>query len=123
VALALIAWPPIGLAAALLLGELTGCNRYAASCTEPASLLGWIVQPVLVAGLLLLPGLARVAAVASLVVGVAAVGGAVALSSIGGTRAPAAASGLLLALLVMAYAVGLIGALSGRLPLPSWLRR
>ena len=119
--LALIAWPPIGLAAAQLLGDLTGCDRYAASCSQPASLLGWLAQPVVVAVLLLLPRLAQVAAVASLVVGVAALGGAAVLSSMGGTRAPAAASSLLLAILVMAYAVGLIGALSGRVPLPPWL--
>jgi hypothetical protein len=76
-----------------------------------------------VALLLLLPIAARPAAVASVAVGIASLGAAAVLSVMGGSRAPGAASSLLLGVLVMAYAVGLIGALSGRLPLPTWLRR
>jgi hypothetical protein len=121
--LVLIAWPPLGLAAGYLVGEATGCARYAATCSEPASQLGWLVQPAIVALLLLLPIVARPAAVASVAVGIASLGAAAVLSVMGGSRAPGAASSLLLGVLVMAYAVGLIGALSGRLPLPAWLRR
>ena len=89
-----------------------------------ASVLGWIVQPLIVVLLLLLPRLARPAAVASVAVGIAAIGGAVVLSAIGGARAPAGtASTLLLAILATAYAVGLVGSLSGRVPLPEWLQR
>jgi hypothetical protein len=129
VLLALIAWPPLGLAAALVIGELTGCARAAATCSEPESLLGWLVQPAIVALLLLLPIVARPAAVASVAVGVASIGAAAVLSVVGGARAPGAtvsappaAATLLLAILVMAYVVGLIGSLSGRLPVPPWLR-
>ncbi len=59
---ALIAWPPIGLALALLHGELTGCSRFAASCTDPASPWPWLIQLAVIAGFLLVPPLARLAA-------------------------------------------------------------
>jgi len=123
VILALVAWPPLGIAAGQVIGETTGCGRYAATCSEPASLLGLFAQPAILALLLLLPAIARPAAIASVAVGIAAIGGAAVLSALGGARDPSgAASSLLVAILVMAYAVGLIGALSGRLPLPVWLR-
>ncbi len=124
VVLALIAWPPIGYAAGAAVGEATGCGRFAATCTDPAGLLGLLVQPLIVGLLLLLPFVARPAAVASVAVGLAALGGGAVLSALGGPRAQlAGVPSLLIALLVMAYAVGLIGALSGRLPLPGWLSR
>ena len=70
------------------------------------------------------PAIARPAAVASVAVGIAAVGGAALLSALGGARAQASpAPTLLVAIIVMAYAVGLIGALSDKVPLPSWLNR
>ena len=82
--------------------------------------LGWIAQPAILALLLLLPIVARPAAVASIAVGIAAIAGAVVLSAAGGSQPPTGvAATLLVALLVMAYAVGFIGAISGRLPLPA----
>ena len=69
--------------------------------------------------------LARAAAIASGAVGIATIGGAAGPDR--ARRCPRAdqprGAGLLLAILVMAYAVGLIGAVTGRITLPARLRR
>jgi hypothetical protein len=124
VLLALIAWPPIGYAVGAAINGATGCDRFSASCSPEASVLGWLVQPAIIALLLLVPAIARPAAVASISVGIGAVIGATILSIAGGAKDPThSAYTLLIAILIMAYAVGLIGALSGRIRLPHWLRR
>jgi hypothetical protein len=77
-----------------------------------------------VAILLAAPLFARPAAVASVTVGIAALGGGLVLSAIGGPRASLhGVPTLLFAVLVMAYAVGLVGGVSGRIPVPAWLDR
>jgi hypothetical protein len=58
--IALIAWPPIGLAAAGVIGDLTGCAAYSASCDGTEPLLPWLAQAVILGLLLLIPPLARV---------------------------------------------------------------
>jgi curved DNA-binding protein CbpA len=58
-ALALVAWPPIGLAAAAAIGELTGCSAYSAECGGSDVLLPWLAQAGILGLLLLLPPLAR----------------------------------------------------------------
>ena len=60
---ALLAWPPLGFAAGFMIGELTGCDRAAVTCGDAESLAPWVVQPAIVVLLLLLPRLARAAAV------------------------------------------------------------
>jgi len=57
--LALVAWPPIGLAAAAAIGDLTGCTSYSADCGGSDSLLPWLAQAAILGLLLLLPPLAR----------------------------------------------------------------
>lgn len=57
--LALVAWPPIGLAAAAAIGELTGCSAYSAECGGSDVLLPWLAQAGILGLLLLLPPLAR----------------------------------------------------------------
>jgi hypothetical protein len=120
--LALIAWPPLGLAIGAVIGDVTGCSRFSASCTEPEPAISWVAQAAIVAALFLLPVVARPAAVASIAAGIASIGAGVILSILGGTNHPDAVTTLLVAILVMAWAVGLIGAISGRFPLPVWLR-
>jgi hypothetical protein len=119
--LALIAWPPVGLAMALLFGEVTGCGRYSAGCPDPLPLAGLLIQPGIVGVFLLLPRITNPAAIASFATGLAALGGGTALSATGGARAPGVASGLLLLILAAAYVAGLAGAVSGRVTLPAWL--
>ena len=81
------------------------------------------MQPLILAILLLVPALARPAAVGSIALLVAAVPAAAAFSASAGNRGPSRESvGLFVAILVMAYAVAFVGAATDRIPLPSWLR-
>jgi curved DNA-binding protein CbpA len=57
--LALVAWPPIGLAAGAAIGEITGCTAYSAECGGSDLLLPWLAQAAILGLLLLLPPLAR----------------------------------------------------------------
>jgi DnaJ domain len=65
---ALVAWPPIGLAAAAAIGELTGCSTYSAECGGADALLPWLAQAGILGLLLLLPSIARVLAVGAVAV-------------------------------------------------------
>jgi len=57
--LALVAWPPLGLAAAAAIGDITGCTTYSAACGGSDAILPWLAQAVILGLLLLLPPLAR----------------------------------------------------------------
>ncbi len=57
--LALLAWPPIGLAAAAAIGQVTGCSIYSADCVGPDTILPWLAQAIVLGLLLLLPPMAR----------------------------------------------------------------
>lgn len=115
--LALLGWPVLGLTAATLVGAITGCDRYAATCTAPLDLAGLAVQPLILAALLLAPTLAQAAAVGSLAVVVAAVPAAVALSAAGGSRAPGQASVALWVVLGLAFLAGMGLGVTGRVRL------
>jgi hypothetical protein len=104
--LALLGWPPLGVAAATAIGESTGCGRFSASCAEVFSPGTWIVQIAIIFLLLALPRLAGWSAVGTLVALAAAVPTAVVLSASGGSNAPEASAGLLAAVLGVAYAAG-----------------
>jgi len=98
--LALVAWPPLGVAAAIAAGDVTGCSVYAASCTGAAPLLPWLAQVVILALLMLLPPLARLLAIGTVGVLLALVPVTAVLLAVGGGGAPQAgfALGTLLAL-------------------------
>jgi curved DNA-binding protein CbpA len=57
--LALVAWPPLGLASAAAIGDITGCTSYSAACGGSDAILPWLAQAVILGLLLLLPPLAR----------------------------------------------------------------
>ena len=102
---ALIAWPPIGLAAAGAIGEVTGCSSFAAACSGTEPLLPWLAQAAILGFLLLLPPIARVLAGGAIAVVLALVPLTGFLVVIGGTGAPQA--GFVLAvLLALAWLVG-----------------
>jgi hypothetical protein len=63
---ALLAWAPLGLAAAAIIGQLTGCTAYSASCGAAEPLLPWLAQAAILGILLLLPALSRILAVGTL---------------------------------------------------------
>jgi hypothetical protein len=125
--LALLGWPPIGLAIVALLGQASGCGRFAASCgSDVVGAFGvatWLVQLAVVAILFALPWLARPAAAGSIALLATSIPAAVLLSAIGGARDPAGASVLLVALLAIAWTAGVAVELSGRFALLSGLGR
>ena len=82
--LALLGWPPLGVAVATAIGESSGCGRFAASCAEVFSPGTWIVQVAIVLLLFALPRIAGWSAVGTLVALAAAIPTAVALSAGGG---------------------------------------
>src|SRR5439155_228198 len=75
IAMALLGWPPLGLAVAAAIGEETGCGRFAASCGELSSPGTWIVHAAIILLLVALPPVAAWSAhgtIAALVAGVPA---------------------------------------------------
>jgi curved DNA-binding protein CbpA len=109
---AVLGWAPIALGIGWLAGELSGCARFAATCdrsTEPAT---WAIQLVVLAALLLVPALARVAANATTATLAAAIPGALLVAVLGGSNDEAAARPLLGGLLVIAWVAGLAYALA-----------
>ncbi len=63
---ALLAWAPLGTAAAAVIGQVTGCTVYSASCGPTEPLLPWLAQAGVLGILLLVPALARILAVGTL---------------------------------------------------------
>ncbi len=82
---ALIAWPPIGIAAAALIGGATGCAAFSATCTETAQLYPWIAQAAILLALLAVPAVARILVLGTVAVLVAAFPVAAVLSASGAT--------------------------------------
>jgi hypothetical protein len=108
--IALVAWPPIGLAAAAAIGEFTGCSSYAASCSGTDSLLPWLAQAGILGLLLLLPALARLLVGGTVAVLVALVPVTAFLLVVGGAGAPEASFALAF-LLGIAWILGLAGSI------------
>ncbi|HUG29743.1 MAG TPA: J domain-containing protein [Candidatus Limnocylindria bacterium] len=104
--LALVAWPPIGLAAAAVIGDVTGCSLYAAECTGSEPLLPWLAQAAILGLLLLLPPVARLLAGGAVAVLLALVPITAFLVAVGGTGAPQAVATLAV-LLGVAWLLGI----------------
>ena len=103
--LALIAWPPIGLAAAAAISDVTGCSSFSTACSGTDPLLPWLAQAGILGLLLLLPPIARLLAGGAIAVVLALVPLTGFLVVIGGAGAPQA--GFVLAvLLAVAWLVG-----------------
>jgi DnaJ domain len=104
--LAVIGWPPVGLAVGSLLTTVTGCGGFAAACPAPVPAISMATQPLIVASLILVPPAAALAAFGSIAALAVAVPLAAVLS-VGtepGSRAGAAALGVIV---LVAYLVAL----------------
>ena len=112
--LALLGWPPLGLAVAGAVGESTGCGRFAASCNEAFSPGTWIVQIAIVLLLLALPRVAAWSAVGTLAALAAAIPTAIVLSAGGASREPTVSASILMAILGLAYVAGVAWAIARR---------
>ncbi|MBI3750596.1 MAG: DnaJ domain-containing protein [Chloroflexi bacterium] len=103
--LVLLAWAPVGIAAAAVLGQLTGCASFSAACDGTDPFLPWVAQAILVGLLLVAPALARIFAAGTfgLIVGlVPATALVLALGGGGSSAAPA----VLAAVLAIAWVLG-----------------
>jgi hypothetical protein len=109
---AVLGWAPIALGIGWLAGELSGCARFAATCDRSSEPAIWAIQLVVLAVLLLVPALARVAAIATTATLTAAIPGALLVTVVGGSNDEAAARPLLGGLLVIAWMAGLAYALA-----------
>jgi Meckel syndrome type 1 protein len=114
VGLAVLGWPPIGVAISTIAGEVTGCGRFAATCIETFELGTWLAQLVVIVILLALPSLAALSAVGTLAALAASVPTAVILSASGGSREPGASAAILGGILALAYLAGVAFALVRR---------
>jgi len=104
---AVLAWLPIALGLSWLVGELSGCGRFAATCDPAVGPLTTVGQGILLAVLFLLPDVAAIAAGAALVLLAAATGASLILSATGSAADEDARRAALAVLLLIAWLGGL----------------
>lgn len=105
---ALLAWPPLGIAAAALIGESTGCAAFSTGCTREAALLPWLAQGVILLILLAVPFLARLLVAGTAAVLIVAFPAAATLSASGARYDRAYGPASLLAILAIAWIIGVV---------------
>jgi hypothetical protein len=103
---AVVAWPPLGIAAAAVIGEATGCAAFEATCTTPADLFPWFAQAAILLALLALPGVARILAGGTIAVAVLAFPVAAALSASGASYDRTYGPAALIAVLAIVWVLG-----------------
>jgi hypothetical protein len=103
--LALVAWPPIGLVTAMLIGNATGCTTFGAACDGVEPMLPWLAQALILGLLLLLPPVTRILAAGSVALLAGLVPLTMVLLAVGGATAPQA-GGALISLLGGLWLVG-----------------
>ncbi len=112
---AVLGWIPIALGIGWLVGELTGCGRFAATCDPSVAPLTMAGQTLVLAAFLLLPELAAIATGAAIALLIGALGASLILSATGTAADEASRRSALGALLVVAWLSGLAAALVRRL--------
>lgn len=105
---ALLAWPPLGIAAAAVIGESTGCAAFSASCTREGAILPWLAQAVVLLVLLAAPFVARVLIGGTAAVLIVAFPAAATLSASGARYDRAYGPASLLAILAIAWVIGVV---------------
>jgi hypothetical protein len=105
IGLVLLAWAPIGIAAAGLIGQVTGCGSYSAACDGTDPYLPWVAQAIILGLLLIVPVLARLFAAGTLGLLVGLVPATGLVIALGGARS-AAAPPVLGVVLVIAWVLG-----------------
>jgi hypothetical protein len=113
VALALIGWPPLGVLIASIVGEASGCSRFAAGCDDSARLAIWLGQLAVVAILLAVPRLAAISSVGTLAALAVAVPATLLLSVSGGAQERVASVAALTTVLALGYVGGVVFAALG----------
>jgi DnaJ-like protein len=113
VALALIGWPPLGVLVASIIGEASGCSRFAAGCDDSARLGIWLGQLAVLAILLAIPRLAAISSVGTLAALAVAVPATLLLSVSGGAQERVASVAALTTVLAIGYVGGVVFAAIG----------
>jgi DnaJ domain len=103
---AFVGWLPLALGIGWLIGELTGCSRFAASCDGSTGYLQPIVAFALLGVLLLVPSVAAIAAAGAVAVAMAAVPTALILSATGEAADAGSRATVLGLVIVAAWVVG-----------------
>jgi hypothetical protein len=106
---------PIAALLAWLAGEISGCGRFTASCSDPSGI--WTAVPVFIVYsiLVLAPSVAAVSGAGLLGSLALAVPAAIVLSAGGGSRQPEASSTVLNVLFLVGYPLGVLVAVARRL--------
>jgi hypothetical protein len=117
IGMALAGGVPIGLWLAWLLGELTGCGRFAATCEPQVVTAAWVAGFVLVVALVLLPAAAAVLVAGALGALIAAIPATVFITATGGARMPGESGAVLGVALIVGWLAGVILATN------RWVRR
>jgi len=104
---AVLGWLPIAFGIGWLIGELTGCGRFAATCDPSVMPLTAAGQGIALVALLILPEVAAIAAGAALFLLAAAVGASLILSATGAAADEGSRRAALGALLLVAWLSGL----------------
>lgn len=107
VARAVAAWAPLALGVGWLVGEASGCGRFAATCDPAAGPLMALAQLAVLAVLLVVPGLASVGVVGALGTLIAAVPASLVLASMGGAADPDGSRAALAIALVVGWLAGI----------------
>jgi len=116
---AIVGWLPLAFGIGWLVGELTGCGRFAATCDGMADPFVLLIQAAVLAGLVLVPAVASIAAAASIALFLAAIGAALILSASGGAAGGGSRESALGAVLVAGWLIGAAIALVRRARAPS----
>lgn len=112
---AVLGWIPIALGIGWLVGELTGCGRFAATCDPSVAPLTAVGQGIVLIALVIVPEVAAIAAGAAIVLLAAAVGATLILSATGTAADEDSRRAALGALLLVAWLSGLAIAVVRRL--------
>lgn len=104
---AVIGWAPIALGGGWLAGEISGCGRFAATCSPTVAPLTWIVQLGLLLVLILLPRLARIGTVATIAILGTVFPASLLLFATGDPAGAEWGRSILGGLIILAWAVGL----------------
>jgi hypothetical protein len=112
---AALGWVPIALGIGWVVGELTGCGRFAATCDPSVAPLTAVGQGIVLAALLLVPEIAAITVGAAIVLLIAAIGATLILSATGAAADEGSRRAALGALLLLAWLSGLAIAVFRRL--------
>jgi hypothetical protein len=105
---AAIGWLPIALGLGWLVGEMTGCGRFAATCDDAAvAPMLFLVQVLAFAVLLVVPAAGSIATVAALTLLAAAIVASLVLSATGGAADGDSRRAALGSILLVAWLIGL----------------